>query len=82
MPKQEAPDRDLIEGHLRYRKLNDLNEGTFGVVMLALDTVTNDRVSLMVPTLACTSTLQAVSTKAAIDRHDDALTMQITTAHI
>ena len=55
MPKQEAPDRDLLEGHPRYRKLNDLNEGTFGVVMLALDTVTNDRVSLMLPTLACTS---------------------------
>ena len=55
MPKQEAPDRDLLEGHPRYRKLNDLNEGTFGVVMLALDTVTNDRVSMMVPKLACTS---------------------------
>ena len=55
MPKQEPPDRDLIDGHPRYRKLNDLNEGTFGVVMLALDTVTNDRVSLMVPILACTS---------------------------
>ena len=53
MPKQEAPDRDLLEGHSRYRKLNDLNEGTFGVVMLALDTVTNDRVSLIDPTLAC-----------------------------
>ena len=49
MPKQEAPDRDILEGHHRYRKLKDLNEGTFGVVMLALDTVTNDRVSLTAP---------------------------------
>ena len=46
MPKQEAPSRDLLEGHPRYKKLKDLNEGTFGVVMLALDQVTNERVSL------------------------------------
>ncbi len=44
MPKQEAPKRDLLEGHPRYRKLKDLNEGTFGVVMLALDVATNERV--------------------------------------
>lgn len=47
MPKQEAPTRDLLEGHPRYKKLTDLNEGTFGVVMLALDQVTNERVSLI-----------------------------------
>ena len=44
MPKQEAPKRDLLEGHERYKKLKDLNEGTFGVVMLALDLATNERV--------------------------------------
>ena len=44
MPKQEAPKRDLLEGHPRYKKLTDLNEGTFGVVMLALDQATNERV--------------------------------------
>ena len=50
MPKQEAPKRDLLEGHARYRKLKDLNEGTFGVVMLALDQATNERVRSMHPT--------------------------------
>ena len=44
MPKQEAPTRDLLEGHPRYKKLKDLNEGTFGIVMLALDIATNERV--------------------------------------
>ena len=46
MPKQEAPTGDLLEGHPRYKKLKDLNEGTFGVVMLALDQFTNERVRL------------------------------------
>lgn len=45
MPKQEALNRDLLEGHPRYKKLKDLNEGTFGIVMLALDQATNERVS-------------------------------------
>lgn len=44
MPKQDPPTRDLLEGHTRYKKLKDLNEGTFGVVMLALDLATNERV--------------------------------------
>jgi serine/threonine protein kinase len=35
---------NLLSGHPRYRKLQDLNEGTFGVVMLALDTYTNEQV--------------------------------------
>ena len=52
MPKQEAPSRDLLEGHPRYKKLKDLNEGTFGVVMLALDQVTNERVSLTWKTMS------------------------------
>jgi serine/threonine-protein kinase SRK2 len=52
MPKQEAPSRDLLEGHPRYKKLRDLNEGTFGVVMLALDQVTNERVSLIWNTMS------------------------------
>ncbi|EIE18357.1 kinase-like protein [Coccomyxa subellipsoidea C-169] len=37
---------DLLAGHPRYRKLNDLNEGTFGVVMLALDITTNEQVAI------------------------------------
>ena len=44
MPKQEPPTRDLLEGNPRYKKLQDLNEGTFGIVMLALDQATNERV--------------------------------------
>ena len=35
---------DLLAGNARYKKLQDLNEGTFGVVMLALDTATNEQV--------------------------------------
>ena len=28
---------DPLHGHQRYRKIRDLNEGTFGIVLLALD---------------------------------------------
>jgi hypothetical protein len=34
----------FLSGHMRYRKIKDLNEGTFGVVMLAHDTLTNEEV--------------------------------------
>ena len=44
MPKQETPNKDLLEGNPRYKKLQDLNEGTFGIVMLVLDQATNERV--------------------------------------
>ncbi len=44
MQDQPAPATDFLAGHLRYKKLHDLNEGTFGVVMLALDTATNEQV--------------------------------------
>ena len=37
---------DLLAGNARYKKLADLNEGTFGVVMLALDRRTNEQVCL------------------------------------
>lgn len=41
----EAADKsDLLAGNARYKKLADLNEGTFGVVMLALDRRTNEQV--------------------------------------
>ena len=40
----DTASRDLLAGSTRYRKLQDLNEGTFGVVMLALDTQTNEQV--------------------------------------
>lgn len=36
-----------LEGHPRYKKLEELNEGTFGFVQLALDTKTNTQVSTM-----------------------------------
>ena len=40
----EAADKsDLLAGNARYKKLADLNEGTFGVVMLALDRRTNEQ---------------------------------------
>ncbi len=39
-------DRDLLQGNARYRKLQDLNEGTFGVVMLALDTHAREQVAI------------------------------------
>ena len=39
-------DRDLLQGNARYRKLQDLNEGTFGVVMLALDTQAREQVAI------------------------------------
>ena len=47
----EAPggSENLLTGNPRYRKLQDLNEGTFGVVMLALDTYTNEQVKHVVP---------------------------------
>ena len=38
--------RDLLQGNARYRKLQDLNEGTFGVVMLALDTHAREQVAI------------------------------------
>ena len=40
----EGASRDLLAGHMHYRKLQDLNEGTFGVVMLAQDVRTNEEV--------------------------------------
>ena len=39
-------ERDLLQGNARYRKLQDLNEGTFGVVMLALDTHAREQVAI------------------------------------
>lgn len=50
MAQQEHGDRDLLAGNARYKKLQDLNEGTFGVVMLALDTQAREqaRVSSLV----------------------------------
>ena len=39
-------ERDLLQGNTRYRKLQDLNEGTFGVVMLALDTHAREQVAI------------------------------------
>ncbi len=44
MAQQEHADRDLLAGNTRYKKLQDLNEGTFGVVMLALDTQAREQV--------------------------------------
>ena len=41
--------RDLLAGHAHYRKLQDLNEGTFGVVMLAQDVRTNEEVRCRAP---------------------------------
>lgn len=45
--QDSAAPSDLLAGHARYRKLQDLNEGTFGVVMLALDTATDEQVPLL-----------------------------------
>lgn len=42
-----ADKSDLLAGNARYKKLADLNEGTFGVVMLALDRRTNEQVCLV-----------------------------------
>lgn len=42
--QQDQQDRDLLAGNQRYKKLQDLNEGTFGVVMLALDTRAKEQV--------------------------------------
>ncbi|KAK9918051.1 hypothetical protein WJX75_000792 [Coccomyxa subellipsoidea] len=44
--QDSAAPSDLLAGHARYRKLQDLNEGTFGVVMLARDTATNEQVAI------------------------------------
>ncbi len=52
MMQEAAVMPDVLAGHPRYRKLNDLNEGTFGVVMLALDTATNEQVRLFTRTPA------------------------------
>ena len=52
--QQDQGDRDLLAGNQRYKKLQDLNEGTFGVVMLALDTRAKEQVrsaALLRPTL-------------------------------
>lgn len=38
---------DLLAGNPRYRKVQDLNEGTFGVVMLAHDSATNEQVTAL-----------------------------------
>lgn len=35
---------DPLVGHPRYRKVKDLNEGTFGIVLLAIDARTNEQV--------------------------------------
>ena len=58
MPKQEIPNKDLLEGNPRYKKLQDLNEGTFGIVMLALDQATNERVWSFTPG-KCSNLLRA-----------------------
>lgn len=47
MAQQEHGERDLLAGNARYKKLQDLNEGTFGVVMLALDTHAREQVCLL-----------------------------------
>jgi hypothetical protein len=49
--QQEQQDRDLLAGNQRYKKLQDLNEGTFGVVMLALDTFAKEQASGVPTTL-------------------------------
>lgn len=36
---------DPLFGHTRYRKIKDLNEGTFGIVLLALDIRSNEQVN-------------------------------------
>ncbi len=38
-----ADKSDLLAGNARYKKLADLNEGTFGVVMLGLDRRSNEQ---------------------------------------
>ena len=43
---------DPLFGHTRYRKIKDLNEGTFGIVLLALDVRTNEQV-VTIPGLSC-----------------------------
>ncbi len=35
---------DPLFSHTRYRKIKDLNEGTFGIVLLALDIRSNEQV--------------------------------------
>jgi serine/threonine-protein kinase SRK2 len=43
---------DPLFGHTRYRKIKDLNEGTFGIVLLALDVRTNEQVlTILLPAL-------------------------------
>ena len=51
--QQDQPDRDLLAGNQRYKKLQDLNEGTFGVVMLALDTRAKEQVLSRASSSAC-----------------------------
>lgn len=46
MAQQDHGERDLLAGNNRYKKLQDLNEGTFGVVMLALDTQAREQVAI------------------------------------
>lgn len=46
MAQQDHAERDLLAGNNRYKKLQDLNEGTFGVVMLALDTHAREQVCI------------------------------------
>ena len=38
---------DPLYGHSRYRKLKDLNEGTFGIVLLAMDVRSKEQVGLL-----------------------------------
>lgn len=49
MAEQGHQEKDLLAGNPRYKKLQDLNEGTFGVVMLALDTYAKEQVSYSGP---------------------------------
>ncbi len=39
---------DPLYGHSRYRKLKDLNEGTFGIVVLAIDVRSKEQVRYLV----------------------------------
>ena len=38
---------DPLYCHQRYRKIKDLNEGTFGTVLLALDVRSNQQVAML-----------------------------------
>ena len=38
---------DPLYGHSRYRKLKDLNEGTFGIVLLAMDIRSKEQIGIL-----------------------------------